>query len=130
MNCTRGLLAETGAWALAAVALAAQGGEEAYPAQRRGDKAWVHVWIRNCEFQPRAIAVPIGIPVHFSVTSEDREHTFTIVRSRDRQDALLNIRVPAGRSADGEYTFRSPGEYYIYCTSHEGEAVSGRINAA
>ncbi len=93
----------------------------------RNNKAWVHFWVHNCQFEPDFLRLPVGKAVHFSVTSEDTEHVFSIKLCRDCRNSLLEMRVPAGRSADGECTFPRPGEYCIFCTAHDSEALSVRI---
>ncbi len=85
---------------------------------------------RAFEFDPAEIGVPLGVPIRFVVASEDMYHTYTVKRTREAPDILLNIKVPAKQTAEGVYTFEDPGEYYVYCIPHERMGMTGVIRAS
>lgn len=82
------------------------------------------------KFTPNTFDLKVGQPVTFVITSADIFHTFTVAESKDAQNNLFSVDVPAGKTVTYTFTPTKAGDLFLYCIPHRALGMVGSIHVS
>ena len=100
-----------------ALALVASGAGAARPAPRSGDAASYEITIKDFDFSPRTLVVPVGSKVTWTNKDEEPHKVAEINNAFHSQ--------PLDTDEGFTYEFKTAGEYQYFCTVHP--RMTGKI---